>query len=200
MTDQPIGKLVRVAMLSAAFTPAAPVSGADFLSGRTDQIMTCGASSFQRGLHIVAYGERGVGKTSLANVLPEIIAAVELPGLAAVRVDCNSSDTFSSLWHKIFRELREDWSDEDGPIDPESVRFRLGNHEGIRLIVIDELDRIVDKEAFALLADTLKTLSDHSVQVTLMLVGVANSLEKLLGDTQSFVSCVARLDLPGSRT
>lgn len=196
MTDKPIGKLVRLAKLSAAFTPAAPVGGADFLAGRTDQIMTCVTSIFQRGLHIVVYGERGVGKTSLANVLPEIIAAVELPGLAAVRVDCNSSDSFSSLWNKIFRELRAEWLDEDGPIDPESVRFRLAKDDGIRLIVIDELDRIIDKETFSLLADTLKTLSDHAVNVTLMLVGVANSLEQLLGEHQSIVRCVAQVDMP----
>src|SRR5439155_19716416 len=40
-----------------------------------------------------------------------------------------------------------------------------------KLIVIDELDRLEDDDTISLLADTIKTLSDHSIPGTLMLVG-----------------------------
>jgi energy-coupling factor transporter ATP-binding protein EcfA2 len=182
--------------LSSAFTPAAPVGDAELFTGRTDQVMRCISAIFQRGLHIVVYGERGVGKTSLANVLPKLIAGVNRPQLVAARVDCNVDDGFTSLWRKIFRELRADWRDEDGPIDPESVRFRLAKDGTIYLIVVDELDRLESDDALSLLADTVKTLSDHAVDATLMLVGVASSVEHLLGEHESIVRCVTQVPMP----
>src|SRR2546421_7387655 len=106
-----MGKMARIGRLSVAFTPSAPVGATELFAGRTDQIMRCVTAIIQRGLHIVVYGERGVGKTSLANVLPAIITEANIPGLVAVRVDCNTQDDFSSLWRKIFREMRAEWRD-----------------------------------------------------------------------------------------
>src|SRR5215471_20500687 len=175
MTNHEMSKLTRIARLSGAFTPAAPVGDAELFTGRNDQIMRCISAIPQRGLHIVVYGERGVGKTSLANVLPKIVSAVQLPAIVAVRVDCSPNDTFPTLWRKVFRELGDRWRPEDDPVDPEAIRFRLGRDSTIRLIVIDELDRLEDDESLSLLADTVKTLSDHSSNATLMCVGVASS-------------------------
>jgi hypothetical protein len=50
---------------------------------------------------------------------------------------------------------------------PEGVRLTLEGLDGRALIVIDELDRLEDNESLMLLADTIKTLSDHAVGTTL---------------------------------
>ena len=196
-------KARRLFEVSQAFTPAAPVGNASLFAGRWDQIFTCMDAFSQRGLHIAVYGERGVGKTSLANVLPGIINEPEVPGLVAVRVDCNTNDNYDSVWRKIFRELRrrrpgvEALEDPQVQItDPEEIRFRLQELPGTTLIVIDEFDRMEDDEGLSVLADTVKTLSDHTVSVTLMFIGVAASLEALLGEHESIVRCVRQVQMP----
>lgn len=64
------------------------------------------------------------------------------------------------------------------------------------LIVLDELDRMDDDEALSLLADTVKTFSDHGTGVTLMFVGVAASVEHLLGEHESIVRNVRQIPMP----
>jgi Cdc6-like AAA superfamily ATPase len=193
----------RLYEVSHAFTPAAPVGDASLFAGRLDQVFSVMDAFSQRGLHVAVYGERGVGKTSLANVLPKIITDAEVPSLSALRVDCNTNDTYDSIWRKIFRGLRrvrpgfEVLEDPDFLIaDPEEIRFRLQDLPGTTLIVIDEFDRVEDDEALSLLADTVKTLSDHAVDVTLMFIGVAASLEALLGEHESIVRCVRQVPMP----
>ncbi len=69
--DEP--KMRRYGKLSSVFTPGVPVHSRDLFVGRFDQIMLVTAALSQPGQHVVLYGERGVGKTSLANVLTEFV-------------------------------------------------------------------------------------------------------------------------------
>lgn len=197
--DPDMAKVRRLAQVSRAFTPAAPVDNYSLFAGRLDQMHECLDAFSQKGLHIAVYGERGVGKTSLANVLPMIIMGAELPHLGAVRVDCNTNDTYASLWRKVFRELTAlspSLSDvPDQVSDPEEIRFLLRDLGREALIVLDELDRVEDNEALSLLADTVKTLSDHGTDVTLMFVGVAASVEHLLGEHESVVRNVRQVPM-----
>lgn len=77
--------------------------------------------------------------------------------------------------------------------DPEEIRFLLEDLEREALIVLDELDRVEDDDALSMLADTVKTLSDHGTGVTLMFVGVAASVEQLLGEHESIVRNVRQI-------
>jgi len=196
--DDETAKFVRYASVSHAFTPAAPVDDTSLFADRPRQVMRCLDALFQRGLHIALYGERGVGKTSLANVLPKLIRGGQLPSLDALRVDCNTNDDYRSIWRKVLRELGRPLDDEEAgtSLDPEDVRYRLQRMERQTLIVLDELDRVEDDEALSLIADTVKTLSDHSVGVTLMLVGVATSVEHLIGEHESIIRSLAQVHMP----
>ena len=40
------------------------------------------------------------------------------------------------------------------------------------VIVLDEYDRVEDDDALSLIADTIKSLSDHAVETKLVIVGV----------------------------
>lgn len=197
--DPDLGKVQRLAQVSRAFTPAAPVDNFSLFAGRFAQITSCMDAFAQKGLHIAVYGERGVGKTSLANVLPRIIMGADIPQLGALRVDCNTNDTFASIWAKIFRELgalSPALAEVPGIVtDPEEIRFILRELDREALIVLDELDRVEDDEALSLLADTVKTLSDHGTGVTLMFVGVAASVEHLLGEHESIVRNVRQIPM-----
>jgi hypothetical protein len=196
MAADPTNKYRRIAFLNQVFTPAKPVSKADLFAGRDEQIGICVSAIFQGGLHIVVYGERGVGKTSLANVLPEIIRDARHPDLDAVRIDCSKATDYDGLWMQACKELGAPWPNHE-VVEPESIRYHLQGVGKQVLIVFDELDRFGGQEdATAAFADTIKTLSDHDVNATVMLVGVADSVEHLIGHHASIVRCMKQVEMP----
>jgi energy-coupling factor transporter ATP-binding protein EcfA2 len=189
-TNGNASKLARYARVGRVFTPFAPVDSFSLFAGRMKQVMSVVDAINQRGQHAILYGERGVGKTSLANVLPEVFVEQETGNrLWSAKVNCSTTDEYHSLWANIFREIGQEeefqrhWSER--PPEPEDVRYLLGQLPERLLIVIDELDRLDDDLALSQLADTIKTLSDHSVDVTLVMVGVADSINELIGDHRS---------------
>jgi Cdc6-like AAA superfamily ATPase len=190
--------LQRYARVGYVFTPGAPVDSYALFAGRLRQIRNVVDAINQRGRHVVLFGERGVGKTSLANILPEVFMDEDTgEPLPTVKVNCSSNDDFHTLWNGIFREMeradefQSHWTER--PPDPEDVRYLLERHHERLLIVIDELDRFEDQEGLSLLADTIKSLSDHSVDVTLVLVGVADSIEQLVGDHRSVERAISQI-------
>jgi energy-coupling factor transporter ATP-binding protein EcfA2 len=186
-------KLVRYAKVARVFTPGAPINSQALFAGRMPQIMEVVNASMQRGQHAMLYGERGVGKTSLANVLHEFLSDATL---TSVKVNCSTNDTFVTLWTRVFRELAIDPELDGTPVDPDDVRYLLQQRlVGPALVVIDELDRLDDDEALSLLADTVKALSDHSVDVTLVLVGVADSIDELVGDHHSIERAIVQVPM-----
>ena len=190
-------KMDRLAAVASAFTPGAPVGLLDMLAGRMDQLTDVVSAVSMRGQHVGLYGERGVGKTSLATVLAEYFSSPRLQAdLQAGVVNCSSDDSFSSLWHNIFTELGIDLADEYAALSPEGIRRQLQAQDKTTLIVIDELDRLEDPEALTALSDTIKTLSDHAVDSTLVLVGVGRSIGELVGEHQSIVRALVQIEMP----
>ena len=62
----------RVGLLAGrAFSPSAPVRERDVFAGRREQIHQVVDAINQDGQSVLIYGERGVGKTSLANVIDD---------------------------------------------------------------------------------------------------------------------------------
>jgi Cdc6-like AAA superfamily ATPase len=188
-------KLQRVAEVSGVFTPGSPVNTLDLFAGRMDQILALLGVLGQRGQHAVLYGERGVGKTSLANILADIFSDKSTTPIHSVRVNCSTQDTFASLWTNIFRRMNVE-VDPELDLTPDAVLQVLERQPRKPLIVIDELDRFDDNDGLSLLADTIKTLSDHAVPATLVLVGVADSVNQLIGDHQSVERALVQVQMP----
>src|SRR5690349_10398978 len=59
-----------------AFQPRTPITTKELFAGRWNQMTTLADAVSQPGLHVVIYGERGVGKTSLANVVKPLISVL----------------------------------------------------------------------------------------------------------------------------
>lgn len=191
-----LAKIERIAAVSREFTPSAPVGQLDMLAGRMPQLTDVVSAVSMRGQHVALYGERGVGKTSLATVLAEYFSATNsVTDLQSVVVNCSTDDTFSTLWHNVFDELGID-DDPYQTLSPELVRRRLQGINPAALIVIDELDRLEDDDALTALSDTIKTLSDHAVDSTLVLVGVARSIGELVGEHASIVRALVQIEMP----
>ena len=71
MAETP-SKLDLYSGLARVFTPHAPVNDRDLFRGLLDQIFAVSAAINQNGLHVMLYGERGVGKTSMANLFDPV--------------------------------------------------------------------------------------------------------------------------------
>ena len=192
-------KLERLAALARVFTPSGPVSSRDLFQGRMDQVVETVTALQQPGQHVVLYGERGVGKTSLANLLREFVR--NDPGARAsrsVRVNCSTPDDFRTIWSKVLREAGVDVPDDwrVRPPDADEVRTLLADVQPALVVVLDEYDRVEDDDALTAMADTLKAMSDHLTPSKVVLVGVATSVEHLVGEHESVQRCLREVLLP----
>ena len=59
--------------VAQVFQPRTPINTRELFAGRWEQMQTLADAVAQNGLHVVIYGERGVGKTSLANIVRPLI-------------------------------------------------------------------------------------------------------------------------------
>ena len=198
------------------FTPGSPVSERDLFAGRQDQISRIMEAVSQRGFHAVLYGDRGVGKTSLANVLSAFLQDIGATVLFA-RANCDATDSFSSLWKKVLREITvREFQDgigftakahetnrrliDDLPenLSPDDVRRVLASvgQSATLLIAIDEFDRLTDRSVPQLVADTIKSLSDAAAPATVILIGVADSVDQLIEGHRSIERSLVQVPMP----
>jgi Cdc6-like AAA superfamily ATPase len=198
----------------AVFTPASPISAQGLFAGRDEQLRQVVDVVNQTGQHAILYGERGVGKTSLANVFAGYLGSQRV---LAPRVTCDATDSFDSIWRKALEQagvtqqqqrpvgfttqyapILVGASELLGPLaTPDSVRrclTKLSIHF-TPVFVIDEFDRLGPEPRRAL-ADTIKGLSDHSVRATIVLIGVADSVDQLIAEHQSVQRALAQVRMP----
>ena len=182
--------------VSQVFSPGAPIDESDLFAGRVEQLGDLINAVNQRGQHAIIFGERGVGKTSLANTFTMFMHRPAASAIAR-RINCDGVASFQSLWRKVFDELQMDVSigRDTGPDD---IRRLLASLSAASrpIIVLDEFDRLAPGRTAGLIADTVKSLSDHSVNTTIILVGVADSVAELLRGHASVGRALVEIPMP----
>lgn len=197
------------------FKPRSPITTKALFAGRWNELKDIRDAVKQEGLHVVIYGERGVGKTSLANVVRPTIWAMddfgkeptEVPERILLKTGANSEDTFSTIWHKLFEDIRWPKSASDTS-DTYSTRenFSLSDYLKINdvrkvlerlpgaVFVIDEFDltnRMVSKQ----FTELIKTLQDLALDCTIILVGVSETIDQLVEDHASIKRAITQIRL-----
>ncbi|KAA3441675.1 hypothetical protein C7I87_34310 [Mesorhizobium sp. SARCC-RB16n] len=195
---------------SLLFSPSAPINETDLFAGRGSQIRKILEAVTERGKHVVLFGERGVGKTSLAGVFSGLFPST-LKHIKLVREQVDPSDTFTTIWRKVFRDIHVAAAragEEQliplseffpGEIFPDDVRREfdaIWSIADMPIIVIDEFDKAADKKIHELMANTIKSLSDYSINVTVVLVGVADDINELVGEHESVTRCIEQVPMP----
>jgi DNA polymerase III delta prime subunit len=175
------------------FTPGPPINDVAEFSGRKATIQRLQDIAVERARHAIIFGERGVGKTSLANIFYKDLNTATRK-VRVIPIDADSSDVFDSLWRKVFRRIK--WEADDynldtyypaGTIEPDNVFLELAKFKGneLPIIIIDEYDRISSEQCRVLMTDLIKAMSRIGNNPTLILVGVADSILQLVRDHQS---------------
>lgn len=193
--------------ITESFSPGAPINDEDLFAGRDAQIHDMVDAVLQRGHHAILYGERGVGKSSLANTFAVRLNSTTRTS-STIPVVCDPSDDFSSIWRKVFRRLTGETqsggvqenvsSAYQGAIYPDDVLVELEgfNLNTIPIVILDEFDKIQDENAKMLIANTIKALSDRSVRTTVIIVGVADSVSDLLRGHESIGRSLRQIPMP----
>lgn len=191
------------------FTPSTPVGVADLFAGRKDQIGKLVDAISERGRHIIIYGEPGVGKTSIAQILRYYVPR-KVSRVYYLRKAVFSADSYSSIWLDVFRQIKFTANAGDGDkeyvvadlyesgVTPSDVVREMSNfsENDIPIIVIDEFNLLKDAGASKQMAETIKAVSDEGLNVTIVIVGISDTVENLIDGHSSIARCTEEVLMP----
>lgn len=200
--------------LADALSASQPVTSRERLAGRADTLASLIAAIEQQRAHVVLYGERGIGKTSLVHVFAETAREARYLVLyGSCGVEARFDDMFRTFAREIpllynanisptadEREHNRSFADLLGPepVDPRELADLFQKVVGTRIIlVLDEYDRVADPAFRRDVAELIKNLSDRAARVQLLLTGVASNLDELIGFTPSIRRNIVGLAVGG---
>jgi len=199
------------AKLREAFTPRRPKKWIRAFAGRRRALARMIAAIEQERAHVIIFGPRGIGKTSMANVLAESAGDVEYQVL---KYSCSSDSTFGDIFRGLLALLPADEMDRTGSekwdgvenfeqllprnaFGPTELTMALSHLAFVHAIfIIDEFDRITSERTKNQLAESIKNLSDAEVHVTIVILGIAQSVEELVGKHPSIQRHMISIHLP----
>lgn len=202
----------KIQLLNKVFSPSSPIKKTDFFSGRIIQIEKVCDVINEEGQHGIIFGERGVGKTSFANIISE-----SLTNVYPVKITCNKKDTFINLWQQAFHNIqfstttegigfkpeeREEILNLGNILDDNSKFFNsdiISNLNAINqkfLFIFDEFDNIENNKIRSDFADLIKSFSDNNTNSTIIIVGIADDINELIGNHQSLERCLKQIKMP----
>ncbi len=195
-------------ILRENLTPAQAISNPQQLRGRESMLRKIDRAFNSPGMHVFIYGDRGVGKTSLAQSAAVLHQSSDAD---PILVACDPQVSFFKLVQDMVNhcvpvqqvgkkreklsinvpgisyELADAIEGRQVP-EPRSINDAISFMKYVRrfhskepIIIIDEFDQLKsdgDKKYFA---DFVKQLSDQGVGIRLIFCGIGSSLEELIG-------------------
>lgn len=200
------------------FVPSRPVTH-NFFCGRSSETSRIVNDISTPGLHVLLFGDRGVGKTSLANYSCSLVVDNGIKDKKII-VRCDKDDDFESISKRICDELCIDvttkhtttknisatirpLSGGKNTSEETSVYYDFNSPGWIAkqichlnyVIILDEFDVISDKETKKKISQLLKNLSDEGAKTSFVIVGIALSATELLEGHPSVYRCLSEIKL-----
>ena len=203
-----------------------PIRSIQHLKGRDDVLDDIRRALYADGRHIFVFGDRGVGKSSLAataayqhqsadaepifvsgspdDTFHTIIANI---GVQALRRSKTEATKRSSSLSMEFRGLRWSNDQEISALDlaeqiktvsdaTELLKQVAAKHSEKPAVVLDEFDTIPNADDRERFAALLKQMGDQSINLKFFITGVGRSCEQLLGAHPSAHRQLATFELP----
>ncbi len=184
--------------LRDALGASQPVIARERFAGRHDALAQLIGAIEQQRVHVVVYGERGIGKTSLVHVFADTAREARYLVLYG---SCGTEARFDTMFRAFaskipmlyHRDVLPTAIDNDatatfddllpaGEFGPREVSDLFADVVGTRVVLIlDEYDRVLDPSFRRDVAELIKNLSDRAARVQLVLTGVAQNLDELVG-------------------
>ncbi len=183
------------------FNPSSPIDEERLFSGRIEQVSDLLNVVYEKGAHAILFGERGVGKSSLANTITAKIPPA-VTNIQFLKENCRPEDTFFTLWSKILFNFQYDGANMADYLKDETRDFVIIKileslpKTSQYVFVFDEFDRIASHSTKTAIADTIKHFSDYPQNVTIVIVGVGYSIEELFGAHPSIQRCCHQIPMP----
>ncbi len=212
--------------LHKVVSPNGPIISCEHLVGRQDQLDRIEKALYSPGRNIFIYGERGVGKTSLAATAANLWQSSDSD---YIDISCAPDTTVKSLVANIASQaVKATWMTESkiteqanigckwlsyslksevsstdlaskihGLSDALEILKEVASiHSSSPVVVVDEVDRIEDEGEVDLLADLLKQLGDKRVKLKFIFTGVGSTLHEILGAHRSAIRQLETIELP----
>ncbi|MFM7028917.1 MAG: ATP-binding protein [Chakrabartia sp.] len=199
--------------LNEAFTPAQPVTDRTRFAGRLELLVRLISALEDQRAHVVLYGERGIGKTSLLHVLAGIARQSRYQVAYA---SCGAGSRFDEIFRGLLRDVPMIYA---ASVDPAALDAKSGGTladllpeatfdarqlgdvcalvTGTRvLLILDEYDRTEDAGFRRHVAELIKNLSDRAARVQIVIAGVAGNLQELVGYIPSIRRNILGLPVP----
>lgn len=195
--------------------PAEPISSIELLKGRHKELEDIRRALFAKGRHMFIYGDRGIGKSSLAQT-----AALQYQSSDSdiIQIGCTRTSTFYEIMQSIAASLIESFDSREiqtkagvnlkfftfeflaksssKPDVPSVCNMEQAldvisdireMHSEKPIIVVDEFDAIQEPEERYKFAEFLKKMGDSGIYVPIIFSGIAASLDDVLGGHQSSI-------------
>lgn len=211
--------------LKRLVSPSRPIQTIERLFGRERELDRIEKALYADGRHVFIYGDRGVGKSSVAAA-----AANQWQSADATYIDvsCSRDSTLKTVVANIVQQaidakrlrnevrrseviadlkfLKSSSAVEHHAVDlqarlqtlPDAVemlREATAIHSEQPVVVIDEFNLLSESER-PIFADLLKLLGDKKVNIKLIFTGIGASLDRLIGANESAIRQLEPVELP----
>jgi Cdc6-like AAA superfamily ATPase len=188
-------------LLGSTFSPHQPINEKELFVGRVELIKKVLDTTFQAGKHVALFGDRGVGKSSLANSISSTLTSIN-PHTLCIKRMCTVEHDFGMIWRHVFDDFQiegkpvaEILGKTPNPYDVFKIIRDIGPGRRI-VIILDEFDRITDEKTKSLMSDLIKALSDNDDRTTVVIVGVAKNIAGLFRDHASLPRAMQQIPMP----
>lgn len=192
------------------FTPSRPQTSDQMFVGRRAVIEKIVCAIEQEHAHVVVYGGRGIGKTSVGNI---IAASARRAGYHVARFTCDSETSFERLMRDFLRSLPVDFTDRSSrsmglphegfdqlrdleSVGPTDLSNAFGSLIDRVILIVDEFDRVNNKDFYRKMSEAIKIISDSTDLVSIVIMGIGKTLDDLLGQHLSIQRQIKAIRLP----